>query len=62
MESILTILILLGFASALSLRFIFGKDSEVCKPGCSNIKLFANFEDCPICGGNSENHLTKITR
>ena len=62
MESILTILILLGFASALSLRFIFGKDSEVCKPGCSNIRFFTKFDDCPICGGDSENHLTKITK
>ena len=62
MESILTILILLGFASALSLRFIFGKDSEVSKPGCSNTILFAQLDNCPICGGNSENHLTKTTK
>ena len=62
MELILTILILSGFACALSLRFIFGKDREVCKPGCSNMNLFANFDDCPIWGESSENHLTKTTK
>mgnify|MGYP005822679717 FL=1 len=62
MELILTILILSGFVFVLSLRFIFGKDRGVCKPGCSNINLFANFDDCPICGESSENHLTKTTK
>ena len=62
MELILTILILLGFASALSLFFLIGRDDEVYKIGCSNIKIFANFEDCPICGETSKNYLTKTTK
>ena len=62
MELFLTIIIICAYALTLSLRYLFGKDSEVCKLGCSNIKIFSNFEGCPICGETSEKHLTKTTK
>ena len=58
---ILSIGIMISFALALSLRHILGK-GDICQPGCSNIGLFTSFSDCPVCGGNPENHLTKTEK
>ena len=62
MDLFLSILIVVIFGFALSLKFLLGKDEEVCKPGCSNISLFTKLEECPVCGGTSESDLTKCAK